>query len=320
MVGIMGGPQQVPLSLSPRIHNAAFEALGLDWIYVGFPVRQGAAAEAVRGLQAAGVRGFNVTMPHKIAVADAVDRLEGTAAAIGAVNTVVAGRGELVGWNTDGEGLLRFLRRDLGVEVKGAAVLVIGSGGGARSAVASLAAVGARSITVLARHPGRAESLRVLAGEIPFRAALLGSAEPPLIAESDIIVNATPVGQTGAGDGAGPVAGSPVLHVVEGAGPPRQPAQEAAVSATMTTAPEAPPPVPIPADAIRPDATVVDMVYRPPVTPLVEAARARGAGAHGGLGMLLHQAALAFEIWTGVKAPLDVMSAAAVGELGHVAD
>jgi shikimate dehydrogenase len=306
VVGIVGGTRQVPLSLSPRIHNAAFSALGLDWVYVGFPVEEGAAGVAVAGLAAAGVRGFNVTMPHKVAVAACVDRLEGLAATIGAVNTVeVRSTGELVGWNTDGDGLLRFLRFDVGTDVDGKTVLVVGAGGAARSAVAALARAGAGSVTVLARNPGRAEALRGIARGTAFQAAELGADAAAVIRASDLIVNATPVGQVvhiPVGDGVGPSAGVS--------------ADDAALQ-RAGAAPDTPTDVglPVPVDAIQPGTIVVDMVYKPPVTRLVEEARARGADAHGGLGMLLHQAALSFEIWTGQAPPLEAMSAAAVSEL-----
>jgi shikimate dehydrogenase len=325
VVGIVGGIHQVPLSLSPRIHNAAFRALGLDWVYVGFPVEEGSVAAAVKGLAAAGVRGFNVTMPHKLSVAACMDRLEGLAATIGAVNTVeVRGSGELVGWNTDGDGLLRFLRRDVGATVEGASALVVGAGGAARSAVAAFARAGAGSVTVLARNTNRAESLRTIARGAEFRVAGLGQlhqldSEAEVVASSDRIVNATPVGQVVTL----PPAVSPDVVPVrsDGEGSASSPAGGAAAGASgVPGAPGVPDPrngLPIPVDAIRPGTVLVDMVYKPPVTRLVDQARARGADAHGGLGMLLHQAALAFEIWTGQEPPLEAMSAAAVAELSH---
>jgi shikimate dehydrogenase len=320
VAGIVGGTRQVPLSLSPRIHNAAFRALGLDWVYVGFPVEEGAAPAAVAGLAAVGVRGFNVTMPHKVAVAACMDRLEGLAATTGAVNTVAVRSGELVGWNTDGEGLLRYLRLDVGAQVEGAAVLVLGAGGAARSAVAALAAAGARSVTVLARRPERAEALRDLAPAAEFRAAALGAGADEAVAAADLIVNATPVGQVEPPRG-------PQLEPVASDAPSRDrppPGRSRPGLHAVDAAPEdvrgvgdAGPGLPIPTVAIRPGCVLVDMVYKPPLTRLVEAARLRGASAHGGLGMLLHQAALAFEIWTGQQAPLEAMSAAALSELSH---
>jgi shikimate dehydrogenase len=300
VVGIVGGVHQVPLSLSPRIHNAAFRALGIDWVYVGFPVAEGTAATAVAGLAAAGVRGFNVTMPHKMAVAACMDRLEGLAATVGAVNTVeIRASGELVGWNTDGEGLLRYIRRDVGCDIAGAAALVLGAGGAARSAVAALARAGAGSVTVLARHRGRAEALGEFARAAEFRAGGLGPEAAGIVAASDLIVNATPLGQEPAKLEPAP-SGNHDLRTVDEKPAPPQPVGPA---------------LPIPVDSIHPGCVVVDMVYKPPVTRLVDEARARGASAHGGLGMLLHQAALAFEIWTGREPPLEAMSAAAVSEL-----
>ncbi|MGH2706190.1 MAG: shikimate dehydrogenase family protein [Actinomycetota bacterium] len=170
VAGLIGSPTQVHFSLSPAIHNAAFRALALDWVYVGFPVEEGDAIEAVRGLRSAGASGLNVTTPHKVPAASAVDRLEGTAAAVGAVNTVEMREGELVGWNTDGDGLVRFLGEDAGVSLSGAAALVLGAGGTARSIVAALAAAGVASITAVARDPLRAEALRGPADPVPFAA------------------------------------------------------------------------------------------------------------------------------------------------------
>jgi shikimate dehydrogenase len=277
VAGVVGGPRQVARSLSPAIHNAGYRALGLDWVYVGFPVAaEGADAVAVlRGLGGSGVAGFNVTMPHKRAAAEAVDRLAGQAAVVGAVNAVeVTGR-ELVGWNTDGEGLASFLVRETDTNLDGCSLVVIGAGGSARSVVSGLVLAGAGSVTVLARDPDRAAALAPMAGEGPFRVLPLeafdsASASPSTeaVGAADVIVNATPVGQEG----------------------------------------EAPL---IPVESIRPGAVVVDLVYHPLETPLVQAASRAGARAYGGLGMLVHQAALAFEIFTGRSAPLEAMWAGA---------
>ena len=271
VAGVVGGLRQVARSLSPAIHNAGYRALGLDWVYVGFPVAaEGADAVAVlRGLGGSGVAGFNVTMPHKLAAAEAVDRLAGQAAVVGAVNAVEVTGSELVGWNTDGEGLASFLVRETDTDLDGCSLVVIGAGGSARSVVSGLVLAGAGSVTVLARDPGRAAALAPMAGEGPFRALPLeASASAAAVGVADVIVNATPVGQEG----------------------------------------EAPP---IPVEAIRPGAVVVDLVYHPLETPLVQAASRAGARAYGGLGMLVHQAALAFEIFTGRSAPLDAMWAGA---------
>ncbi len=269
VAGLIGGPYQVAHSLSPPIHNGAFAALGLDWVYVGFPVRDSVgSAEAIRGLAGAGVAGLNVTMPHKLAAAEAVDRLAGPAAVIGAINTVQVTDTGLIGWNTDGDGLLTFLRQEAGMEVGGGSVLVLGSGAAARSLVASMAGARASSVTLAARSRSRAEELGSLCAGVAFRAETLGPAISDIVAASDLIVNATPVGQQGE---------APLIDP----------------------------------GAIQPGSVVVDLVYHPAATRLVEAAARRGARAYGGLGMLVHQAALAFEIWTGSPAPVAAMWAAA---------
>src|SRR5207248_10057940 len=172
VAGVAGGPRQVARSLSPAIHNAGYRALGLDWVYVGFPVAaEGPGAVAVlRGLGGSGVAGVNVTMPHKLAAVEAVDRLAGQAAVVGAVNAVEVTGSELVGWNTDGEGLASFLVRVTDTGLDGCCLVVIGAGGSARSVVSGLVLAGAGSLTVLARDPGPAAALAPMAGEGPFRA------------------------------------------------------------------------------------------------------------------------------------------------------
>lgn len=270
VAGLIGGGKQVARSLSPAIHNAGYAACGLDWVYVGFPVEEASPASvaaALRGLLASGVAGLNVTMPHKRAAAEAMDRLHGPAGPTNAVNTVRLVGGELVGWNTDGAGLVAFLEQEAGVRVGGSAALVIGSGGSARSVIAGLGEAGASSITVLGRDPARAGALGPLAGGATFQVAGLDAGVAVLsglVAAADLIVNATPVGQEG-----------------------EEPL--------------------VPTHAIRPDAAVVDLVYHPPETPLVAEAHRQGARAFGGLGMLVHQAALAFEIFTGRPAPLEAL-------------
>lgn len=262
VAGLIGGPAQVARSLSPAIHNAAFSELGMDWVYLCFPVREAAVAAAVRAVGALGLRGANVTAPHKLAAAAAVGRLEGAAARTGAVNTVEVRGGDLVGHLTDGEGLLRWLREE-GVEVAGRSVLLVGARGSARAAADALTRAGAGGLTVLNRTPAHAEELGSLAAGVPFRALPLEAEEPDLVAAADLVVNATPVGQKG---------GCPLRF----------------------------------AGSVRPEAVVVDLVYGTE-TELVARARAAGARAFDGLGMLVHQAALAFEIWTGREAPLGAM-------------
>jgi shikimate dehydrogenase len=259
VVGVIGDP--VAHSRSPAMHNAAFDALGLDWVYVAFPVARGGGAAAVRSVRALGLAGLNVTMPHKSDAATACDDLTPAAAALGAVNTVLVDQdGALIGHSTDGAGFLRALG-DEDVDVSGRRCVVVGAGGAARAIAHSLGDAGA-DVTVAARRPDQARSAAALA---PGGTAV---AEQDVAVEGfDVVVNATPLG----------------MH---GEPPPFDPAR------------------------LRSGQFVFDTVY-PGETPLLAEARARGAGAAGGLGMLVHQGALAFELWTGRVPPLDIMRAAA---------
>lgn len=266
VAAVIGHP--IRHSISPVIHNAAFRALDLDWVFTAFEVAPGRAAAAVEGARDLGLAGLSVTMPHKADVIRALDRLTPIAETLGAVNTVLRhGTRELVGDNTDGAGFLDALRTDEGFDPAGCRCLVVGAGGAARAVVVALAGAGAAEIVVANRTPSRAEEAAALAPEV----ARAGSADE---ADSlELIVNATPQGM--AGDLS----------------------------------------LPVQAAALGPGQLVVDLVYHPAHTPLVEAARERGAAAANGLGMLIHQAAHAFRLWTGEDPPLEVMSAAALADL-----
>jgi shikimate dehydrogenase len=277
VVGVIGDP--VGHSLSPTLHNAAFEAVGLDWVYVAFAVPRGRAAEAVAAVPALGLAGFNVTMPHKEDVAAACDELTSDAAALRSVNTVVAAAdGRTLGDSTDGPGFLDALA-DEDIALAGQAVLVLGAGGAARAVVLALGRAGAH-VTVAARRPDAAESAAALAPGA--RAVPLGAVAPlgPSSAAAavdpagfSLVVNATPLGMSG-GD-----------------------------------------PLPVDPESLHGGQAVVDLVYHPADTPLLTAARARGAHAVNGLGMLLHQAARSFTLWTGRPAPLDAMRTAVTAAL-----
>lgn len=272
LAGVIGDP--VRHSLSPAIHNAAFRALDLDWVYVALPVATGEGAAAVAAMRTLGIDGLNVTMPHKSEVAAAVDRLSPLAEALGAVNTVHRLGDVLVGESTDGEGFVASLRDDEGLDPAGKRFLVVGAGGAGRAVARSIADHGGQ-VVVAARRPEMAE-----------RAAALGRGRVGTIDEAgdvDVVVNATPVG----------------MGVVV-------PFDE-----------RTPEPDVFPVDPARlaPGQLVADLIYEPAVTPLVAAARARGVAAVNGLGMLIHQAAIAFRLWTGEDAPLEAMSAAATAAL-----
>lgn len=273
LAAVIGSP--VRHSLSPALHNAAFAATGLNWAYVAFEVAPGQAPEALAAMRTLGLGGLSVTMPHKAAVAAAVDRLTPAAAALGAVNCVVPRDGELWGYNTDGEGFVDALEAEASFSVAGRSAAVVGAGGAARAVIVALVNAGAAAVTVVNRTPERAVAAAALGGGV----AVAGTAED--IARCELVVNATSVGM-----------GSSV------------------VGASARDLPFDP-------ALVAPGQLVVDLVYQPLETPLMVAAAARGAAVCGGVGMLLHQAARAFELWTGVAAPVAAMRTVLAGALNR---
>jgi shikimate dehydrogenase len=279
-VGLIGWP--VSHSVSPAMHNAAFEQMRLDWRYLLFPVATEPAeriGDAVRGLRALGLRGANVTVPHKQNVIAHLDRLTISAQAIGAVNTIIVdNKGLLIGDNTDAPGFIADLRAN-GVEPAGLRTTVLGAGGAARAVVYGLAEAGASEIAVFNRSPDRAYDLVVDMRNL-FPQCRLSAHELPggiarVAPQTDLIVNCTTLGMT-----------------------PRT--EE------------------LPWDEATPFASshvVYDLVYNPMVTRLLDMAAADGARTVGGLGMLVWQAALAFERWTGKMPDVKVMWSAALERL-----
>jgi shikimate dehydrogenase len=259
VAAVIGDP--VAHSLSPAIHNAAFAATALDWVFVALRVPDGEVGRALAGVRAMGLAGLSVTMPHKAAVVPHLDELSDDALALDAVNCVVRDGDRLRGVNTDGDGFLDALGSE-GVDVGGRRVLVLGAGGAGRAVVRSLARAGATEIGVVNRSPER----RLQAVELGAPVARAAdAAEAPRF---DVLVNATSVGM-----GTSEPALDPGL--------------------------------------LRPAQAVVDLVYEPVQTALLAAARAVGATPVDGVGMLVHQAAHAFTRWTGVPAPVEVMTVAA---------
>lgn len=208
--GVIGYP--VRHSLSPVICQAAFDELGLDWIYAAFEVPAGEAAQALDHMRTRGMAGLSVTMPHKADVAAAVDELSPAATALGVVNCVSRDGDRLIGHNTDGAGFCDALRAD-GVELADIACAVLGAGGAARAVVAELARRGAAEVAVIARRPERAASAAELAGSVGTMAG------PGDIGRFRLVVNATPVGMAET-EGAGnlpldPDLLHPAQHVAE---------------------------------------------------------------------------------------------------------
>jgi shikimate dehydrogenase len=266
VVGVIGDP--IAHSLSPLLHNAAFDALGLDWVSVAFPVEAGSTADALAGMRALRIAGLSVTMPHKSSAFAAVDDVTDVARRLGVVNCVSWRDGALVGDSTDGEGFLAALARAAAFDPAGKRCLVIGAGGAARAVTLALAGAGAAEVVVVNRTVARAETAAALAGAV----GRVGSGGD--VAGAELVVQATPVGMD-RGDGAGSDA------------------------------------LPVDPGALHAGQVVVDLVYHPAETPLLRAARSRGAQCVGGLGMLVHQAALAVVRWTGRPVPVEAMWAAA---------
>lgn len=272
MFMVIGDP--IAHSLSPVLHRAAYAALSLDAWYGACRVRACDLPDAVRGLRALSIAGCNVTIPHKEAILPLLDDLTDRARAVGAVNTVTLRDGRLIGDTTDGEGWLRSYRDEGAPSLAGQTVVLLGAGGAARSILYTLLTQDAACarIFIINRDRVRAERLCAAFAHLAHGTVLAPCALDELRAsEVDVIINTTSVGMEGELAGACPIA----------------------------------------PDFFRAHHFVSDIVYRPAQTVFLSEAKRRRAHTHGGLGMLVYQGALAFEMWFGVKPPVDRMMAAA---------
>lgn len=272
--GIVGDP--IVHSLSPAMQNAAFESAGLDYVYVPFRMPRGSANVCADAMRALGIRGLNVTVPHKVDIRVHLDSIDSNAARIGAVNTVVNDAGHLRGYNTDAFGFRRSIEAH-GLRVDGLEVVVVGAGGAARAVVFSLVEGGAK-VTILNRDGDRAASLATDAASAHGRSVGHGPlADDRLEMGLDgarLLVNTTSVG----------------MHPLDGV-------------------------TPCPRRLLRPDLVVCDIVYNPRRTKLLFDASSAGAVTIDGVDMLVWQGARAFELWTGVPAPVELMRNVVLGEL-----
>ncbi len=272
--GVIGWP--IAHSKSPLIHRFWLGKLGIDGDYGRFAVAPDRLGDAIRALKALGLRGVNVTVPHKVAVMAFLDRVDPLAAKVGAVNTVVVEDGALVGYNTDVEGVREPLAEMIGSSETypnhvATYVQIIGAGGAARAAVVGAQAAGYGDFDVFARSPDRARPVAELACTPFCTAQPLGDLGPIRNDDSGpddqryshVVINATTLGMTG---------------------------NDAVV---------------IDLDRYYPDTIVFDMVYAPLETPLLVSARNRGLRTIDGLAMLIGQAAMAFELFYGAPAPRD---------------
>lgn len=267
IVGLIGHP--VEHSFSPPMHNAAFEELGMDWAYVAFDVDPNNLKSAIDGAKSLNIKGFNVTIPHKINVMDYLDEIDEVASLIGAVNTIDFS--SMKGYNTDGIGAVKAIEEV--TSIKNSNVVVAGAGGASRAISFYIAKYGADSLTILNRNIQKAQDL---AGDVEGSDLIdeVGSDSISNISsyleDADILIDTTPLG----------------MH-------PHIDDVPVAVASNM-----------------HEDLTVFDAVYNPNETVLLKEAIKAGAKPVYGIKMLLYQGAESFEIWTGKKAPVDVMEEA----------
>jgi len=276
-LAIFGDP--VGHSISPPMQGAALRALGIDMVYLAFRVRLEGLGAAVEAIRALGIRGVNVTIPHKERVIEFLDDIDEPARVLGAVNTIVNNNGVLKGYNTDVAGFINSLESETPITVYGHTALVVGAGGAARAVVYGLAVGGARRIIIANRTASRAEALAeelsAVSPKVEFTAISLDDKEMEShLEKTDLLVNATSLGLKKEGR------------------------------------------LDLPLRLLNKKAVVSDVVYTPMETELITEARGLGLATHGGLGMLVGQGAMSFELWTGREAPVEVMKEAALEALG----
>jgi len=281
LCGVIGDP--VSHTLSPAMHNAAMASLGLDYAYLAFQVKSAELGAAIQGMKALGIAGLNVTVPHKVAVVQFLDEIDPMARSIGAVNTIVNDGGLLKGYNTDAGGFLQSLLA-AGFDPQDKKVVLLGAGGAARAIGFALAQSGAR-LTILNRKE-----------ELDWAISLAQSLSLVEGREVKAFELNTANLRTA-------LARACLL-----------------VNATSVGMNPAAGETPVPAALFKQDLTVFDVVYSPLETTLLRDARQHGCNAISGLEMLVRQGALAFELWTGKEAPLDVMRRAALSALNQSED
>lgn len=275
---IFGHP--VGHSLSPAMHNAAFHALGLDYVYLAHDVLPDQLIPAMNGVRAMNYRGLSITIPHKVAALPLMDEVDRVARGIGCINTVVNDAGRLVGHNSDGLGALGALRR-ADADPTGKNVVMLGSGGAARAIAMTLALEAPpQRLSLYGVVPNElaqlAADVRAQSGVEVVTLALDGASLAEPLASADLLLQTTPVGMA--------------PHADRSLVPP---------------------------ELLRPNLVVFDAVYTPRRTKLVKDAAACGARVIEGLEMFLGQALVQFELFTGQKAPEDTMRSVVERCLGN---
>lgn len=275
-LGIFGHP--ISHTLSPAMHNAVIKALGLDMVYLPFEVKPSNLKEAINGIKSLGIIGVNITIPHKESVIRFLDDISEEARLVGAVNTIVNKNGKLVGHNTDGYGYIDSLKEELGFNPKSKRIIIIGAGGAARGILSTLAAQKPKAITIANRTLSRAVSL-IKAFKGKFRNTRFEAIDLDnnMLKMSFNSVDLL-INTTSVGM-----------------------KQGKALKISLETLPKI--------------AIVSDIIYNPLETLLLKKAKKLGLTTHGGLGMLVHQGARSFKLWTGMDAPMNVMRKAALKAL-----
>jgi shikimate dehydrogenase len=279
ITGLFGYP--VRHTFSPPMHNAAFKALQLNYVYLPFEVKPEDLKAATASLAPLGIVGVNVTIPHKEAVIPLLDDISEEAALIGSVNTVQVTEGKLKGYNTDAYGFETSLQKEGGIALSGKTIFVMGAGGAARAVCFQSALSGARELVIADVAAERADALcAAVAGAFPACRVEICSADPGAVKKAlggrDLFVNATPIG-------------------MKAADPP-----------LIDTA------------WLDPKTIVFDVIYNPEETQLLRDARARGLKTLNGIGMLVHQGARAFEIFTGHQPPVELMLRVLKGQFEEI--
>lgn len=270
--GIFGHP--VKHSLSPDMHNSAFNTLGLNSVYVAFDIDPESIEEATRAIRVMGIRGINITIPHKQTIIPYLDEVSPDAKLTGAVNTVKNENGRLLGYNTDVGGFLRAIREDLDFSPEGNTLFLIGAGGAARAVLSAFCMNGGAVVYITDIIKDKALELanqfKANFQNITIETVELDNQNliEQKLNEADILVNASPAGMDSVGS------------------------------------------LDIPLTSLNKNAVVYDLVYKPPDTNLLKEAKQLGHKASGGLSMLLYQGAESFEIWTGENAPVEIMKKA----------
>jgi shikimate dehydrogenase len=271
---VIGDP--VEHSLSPIMHNAAFDALKLDFVYLAFQVKTSEVQSAISGVRSLGIHGLNVTMPHKHSVISYLDEIDPTAKFVDAVNTIFNELGRLKGFNTDGVGALKALKEN-GADPNGKKLVLIGAGGAARAIAYSLAQE-VEELAILNRTVEKAQGLAEVLRKQFNKRIESNSLSPNCIKEeledADILINATSIGMHPNSDK-----------------------------------------TPVSQEWLRPDLCVMDTVYNPIETKLAKDSKRVGAKVISGVEMLIHQGAASFKIWTGQSAPVKVMREAILSRL-----